>query len=106
MTSILFVTAYSGEPQIGLNMESVSRLKVKKKLVIDQVVIKDLSFLESQRETYMRSRINCNLYDFIFKLDADMVLEDLSVIDKAIAIFEDKPLINHVIIPVMGLFSA
>ena len=79
MYKVKIITCYCGEPSLNI---LTKKLKRQKNVIIDQHVIQNLSLADANSEFYRCLVGTNNAYDFVFKMDADMLPKsDESIFD-------------------------
>lgn len=71
LPKILIITAFKDESQIK---ECIKSVKQQRNVITEQIFIEGLNFLDSQKRTLYLANKYKNEFDFILKLDADMIL--------------------------------
>lgn len=99
--NILIITTYSDEAQINLQKELI---KSQVNINCEHIIIEGLNKVESQKEFHSTLIKNKNNFDYIIKLDADMVPVDELALSKLVQFAIDKK-VDRLTMPVFDFFT-
>ena len=99
--NILIITTYSDEAQITLQKELI---KSQVNINCEHIIIEGLNKVDSQKEFHSTAIKNKNNFDYIIKLDADMVPVDELALYKLVQFAIDKK-VDRLTMPVFDFFT-
>lgn len=101
--TLLVLTLYSGEAEYE---RSCASLASQSFTAWEHRVFEHLTNTEAHAKLYETVMAESGSFDFFFKLDADMVLADDKVLADLVAVFDQRPVLDHLVVAVTDWMTA